>query len=192
MSQKTGRRLTPPSYKKGLKEDPGNYGYISLTLVPGKVIEQVLLGAITSQMKHRSGKRQHGFTKGKLHLTNLITFYHKVTWLVDEGQAMDIVYLDFSEAFDTVLHSLLLEKLMCYSLDKWSVPWVGNWLTGSMQMVVVDSSFSNWQLVTSGVVWGSILGPTFFNIFLSDLDDEIKCKLMKFVDDPKLSGEVDT
>ena len=48
-----------------------------------------------------------------------------MTCLVDMGQAADIVYLDFSKAFDTVPHSLLLEELMCYGLDKWSVQWCG-------------------------------------------------------------------
>ncbi|KAK4825406.1 LOW QUALITY PROTEIN: hypothetical protein QYF61_027172 [Mycteria americana] len=136
-------------------------------------MEQILLGAITSQMKHVIGKSQRKFTKGKQCLTNLIVLYNEVTSSVD--------------AFDTVSHSLLPEKLMHYGLAKWSVRWVGNCLTVHTQRVVLNSSFSNWQLSQ-----GSILGPTLFNIFISDLGDGIKCTLMKFADDTKLSGEVNT
>ena len=92
-----------PFFKKGQKDDPGSYRPSSLTLVPGKVMERIISGTIMDQLKVNQGIRpsQHGFTNGRSCLTNLFSFYDKVTRLVGEGQAVDVVYLDFSKAFDT-------------------------------------------------------------------------------------------
>ncbi|GAB0186039.1 mitochondrial enolase superfamily member 1 [Grus japonensis] len=95
-------------YKKGQKEDPGNYRSVSLTSVPGKIMEQFILSVLTRQVQDDQGIRpsQHGFMKGRSCLTNLISFYEQVTRLVDEGKAVDVIYLDFSKAFDMVSHSI--------------------------------------------------------------------------------------
>jgi len=129
-----------PIFKKGKKEDPRNYRPVSLTSTPRKVMEQLILEVINKQVEEKKFIRssQHGFTKGKSCLTNLIAFYDDMTGWVDEGRAVDVVYLDFSKAFDTVSHNILLGKLRKYGLDEWLVKWIENWLNGRTQRVVIS------------------------------------------------------
>ena len=78
------------------------------------------------QLKVNQGTRssQHGFMNGRSCLTNLISFYDKVTHLVDEGKAVSVVYVDCSKAFDTVPHNTLMEKVAAHSLDGCMLHWV--------------------------------------------------------------------
>ena len=79
-------------YKKGQKDDPGNYRPVSLTSVPGKLMEQLILSTIIQHMWDNQMIRpcQHGFMKGRFCLTNLISFYNRATCLLDEGKAVDV------------------------------------------------------------------------------------------------------
>ncbi|RMC21385.1 hypothetical protein DUI87_02248 [Hirundo rustica rustica] len=132
-------------HEKCGKDDPYNYRPVSLTSVPGKVMEQFILSAIMQHVQDGQGIRpsQHGFRRGRSCLTNLISFYDQVTSLVDAGMAVDVVYLDFSKAFDTVSHRTLLEKLAAQGLERSPLCWFKNWLDGQAQRVVVNGAASS-------------------------------------------------
>ena len=75
---------------------------------------------------------------------------------MDKGRATDIIYLDFSEAFDSVSHNSFLSKLEGYRFDGWTVQWTKNWLQNQDQRLVVNGSVSGWRLVMSGASQGTV------------------------------------
>ncbi|KAJ7416865.1 hypothetical protein WISP_68079 [Willisornis vidua] len=122
-------------------------------------------------------------------LTNPISFYVQVTCLVDEGKAVNVVYLDFSKAFDTVSHNILLEKLAAHGLDRCTFCWIKNWPDGHAQRVLVNGTASSCKPVNSGIPQGSVLVPVLLDIFMDDLDEGIKSTIRKFPDEtPKWGG----
>ncbi|CAM5112852.1 unnamed protein product [Eretmochelys imbricata] len=102
-----------PIFKKGKNNDLDNYRPVSLTSVVCKVLEKILKEKVVKDIEV-NGKWdtiQHGFTKGRSCQTNLISFFEKVTDFVDKGNTVDLIYLDFSKAFDTMPHRELLVNL---------------------------------------------------------------------------------
>ncbi|XP_038671336.1 uncharacterized protein LOC119975618, partial [Scyliorhinus canicula] len=127
-----------PLFKKGSRDNPGNYRPVSLTSVVGKVLERIIKDTIYNHLDRNNMIRdsQHGFVKGRSCLTNLIEFFEKVTEQVDKGRAVDVVYMDFSKAFDKVPHGRLLQKIRRLGIEGDLEMWIRNWLVERRQRVV--------------------------------------------------------
>jgi hypothetical protein len=113
-------------------------------------------------------------------------------WL-DEGGAVDIIYLDYRKAFDSVPHRRLLYKLSKYGISGQVWTWIQNFLTDRTQRVRISGSFSDSVSVLSGVPQGSVLGPTLFLLYVNEIPDLLtssRCKM--FADDTKIYRKVAT
>ena len=109
------------------------------------------------------------------------------TQAYDSGYNTDIIYFDFSKAFDTVPHLRLLHKLEVYGIKDKLLMWFKNFLVGRQQCVVLNNIQSSWSIVTSGVSQGSVLGPLLFTIFVNDIPHIVRSDIYLFADDIKLS-----
>ena len=134
--------------------------------------------------------KQYGFCKGRSCVTQLLVTLHDWLRELDNSNPVDVMYLDFRKAFDSVPHKRLVHKLKGYGIGNKVLNWVGDFLTDRTQYVSLDGEQSEKIPVTSGVPQGSVLGPTLFIYYINDLPDVVSTLLKIFADDTKSYNKV--
>ena len=129
---------------------------------------------------------QFGFIPGRSCTTQLLYVLDHFTKHLDKGEPIDVIYLDFQKAFDSVPHQRLFQKLTSFGINGKILQWIKDFLWNRTQQVVLNGQKSSTTSVTSGVPQGSVLGPVLFTLFVNDIPSMVSSPTFMFADDTKI------
>jgi hypothetical protein len=177
-----------PVLKKGDKSKCQNYRPISLLSITSKLLERAVLNKIYNSVLNLITPSQHGFLQGRSTSSQLLSVFHRINNFLDSATQTDVLYLDFSKAFDSVSHKLLCHKLTSFGFSGNLLLWITSYLNNRCQRVSLEGESSGWLPVTSGVPQGSILGPFLFLLFSNDIGDTLSqgTHIALYADDAKI------
>ncbi|KAG6460079.1 hypothetical protein O3G_MSEX011756 [Manduca sexta] len=186
---KITRVIPVPMGKSG--PDVNGYRPVAVLSTPAKVFESAIQQYVQSQLRAQLSDEQHGFRPGRSTATNLLNFMVKVVPAVDAGLQVDVAYLDFIKAFDTVDNDVLLRKLAAIGCTPHLLQFFASYMKDRRQYVDYNGYESQPYYTRSGVSQGSNLGPLEFIIMINDLPEVVRhASCLLFADDLKLLHEV--
>lgn len=162
---------------------------ISLLSVVSKIAEKSIFFQLSNYCTKNNiiPQWQSGFRKKHSTTTSLTSIIDDIVRATDKGLITTMVLLDYSKAFDSISHELLLAKLSYFGLNNTAISLFKHYLSKRLQKVIIGSSVSDTKEITSGVPQGSILGPLLFNIFTSDLTSGLShCAVHCYADDTQI------
>ena len=178
-----------PIFKKGNREEIGNYRPISLLNIFSKVFEKLMKNNLLNFLSKKAIiiPEQYGFRQGLSTFDALHVFSEKIYKTLDEKKSLLSIYIDFSKAFDTVKHDILLSKLQHYGIRGIINDWFRDYLTNRTQSTKISDKFSSPQHIQYGVPQGSALGPLLFLLYVNDIANIFEnTKSILFADDATL------
>ena len=159
-----------PLFKKGDKLDVNNYRPISLLCTLSKILEKIVHKRTITFFKfnHILSNSQFGFREKHSTTHALLTFVEKVAHAIDRSSHLIGLFLDFSKAFDTINHDILLDKLHHYGVRGKALEWFRSYLMNRKQYVSLNGYNSQMLNIKCGVPQGSLLGPLLFLVYIND------------------------
>ena len=136
-------------YKSGNKDDISNYRGVTIICGMAKLFDSLLYNILYDKVSHLISPHQHGFVRGKSVETGLFCFTDEVTQSVVNGSQTDVVYFDFSKAFDSVDHKLLFSKLYNLGIRGWALKWLISYLNNRSLKVSFNGTLSKKFFVRS-------------------------------------------
>lgn len=173
-------------HKGGSTNDQNNFRPISVLPVCSKILEKAVHHQLKKYLESNDllSERQFGYRKQRSTELATLLLADDIRRAVDQGNIVGALYVDLSKAFDTLSHSILLEKLKSFGLNGAAQEWFADYLFNRKQYCVIDQSTSNSMSITCGVPQGSILGPLLFLMYFNDFETCIKhSKCLNFADD---------